>query len=96
MFIITNKFTVWICTQCCFSGAAQSKEYRGITKLTHVGAAMHTQNIFLLWKNIIEDGENAFFDFTGISGASYQNHFVLERNDSGIVLPCAALTRVQL
>ena len=42
---------------------------------------MHGQNRLFLRKQIIQDGENRFFDFPGITRSTDQNQLFAEIND---------------
>src|SRR5690606_10766353 len=63
--------------------------------LAHVSAAVHAKHVPLVRKNEIENTEDAFLYFTGVTAAGDQDHLVLERNYRCVVLADSALLCIE-
>ena len=81
MLVIADQDTLGIGGQRGFAGARQAEEDRGIIRivLRVVGGAVHRHDA-LARQDVVEDGENALLDFTGIGGVADQDQFFLEGN----------------
>ena len=72
MLVIANQHLAGIGGKRSLSGSGKTEENAGIAFFTDIVRAMHRQDIFLR-KEIVENGENRFFDLTRI-GRTADNH----------------------
>ena len=65
------------------AGAAESEEQGSIAFGPLIGGAMHAQDAFFVWEQVVEYGKDGFFHFPGVASSGDEDEFVAEGNDDG-------------
>ena len=93
MLIIANQETIRVGGQRSFSGSGQTKKQRDFIVRPLVCRAVHRENT-LFRQQIVQDGENGFFHFTGILCAADQNDLAGKIDDDESFRICSVLCRI--
>src|SRR6185436_7011713 len=72
-----------------FSCSGKSEENGCIARFALIRRAMHRQHTFFLWKDIVEQGENSFFDFARVTASANENDFFRQIQNGEVVLACS-------
>ena len=96
VFVDSDQPAVGVGAEGGLAGAAQSEEEGGIAFRASVGGTVHAQDALFVGQEVIENGKDGFFHFSGVACPGDEYEFVSEGDDDGVVVPGAAMVGVEL